>query len=159
MVRISRNVTFNETEMATSINIRSFPQEIITLTTSTDTTEIIENIPNASDTDIADTNDANITLENIKNAPFENITVEPAPVRRSTRHRKAIFKTIETNAVEANAMGANTIKAAETPTTSANEEESEKENYLPKAIIAKSITANENKPTYEEIIINSEKSQ
>jgi hypothetical protein len=109
-MRILRNITFNEAEMATSMNMRSLPHEIATLTKST---EIIEN--------------ANITLENVEDAPFENIIVEPAPIRRSIRHRKAIFK-----AMEANAVG-----AAEALIISADEEESEEEDYLPKVIMAK----------------------
>jgi hypothetical protein len=34
-------MTFNEAEMATSMNVRSLPEEAITLTTSTETTETI----------------------------------------------------------------------------------------------------------------------
>jgi hypothetical protein len=131
--------------MVISINIRSLPQEAITLTTFTEiteTTEIIENIPNASDADIANANDTNTTLENIENAPLESITVEPAPVRRSTRHKKATFKA---------------VGAAETPTTPADEEESEKENYLPKIIIVKLTIINEDKLTYEEAIADLKK--
>jgi hypothetical protein len=94
----------------------------------------------------------NTTLENIKDAPLKSITVEPAPIRRSTRHRKAIFK-----AAGANAMEANAVRAAEAPTISADEEESEEEDYLPKAIIAKLIIVNENKLTYEKAITNLEK--
>jgi hypothetical protein len=154
MMRILRDVTFNEAEMATSMNIRSLPEEATTLITSTETTEIIENAPNTSDADIADVNDANNTLENIEDAPFESITVDPAPVRRSTRHRKATFKAVGANAVAVNAMG-----VAEAPTTSADEGESEKKDYLPKAIIAKTIIANEDKPTYEEAMAGSEESQ
>jgi hypothetical protein len=138
-------MTFNEAEMATSINIRSLPQKATTLTTSTETTETIEIIENAPDA-----NDVNIIHENIENAPLESITVEPAPVRRSTRHRKAIFK-----AIGANTVAANAVEVAETPTISADKKESEKEDYLSKAIIVKSIIANEDKPTYEEAITGS----
>jgi hypothetical protein len=42
--------------------------------------------------------------------------------------------------VGANAMEANIIETAEAPITSTDEEESKKENYLPKTIIVKSIT-------------------
>jgi hypothetical protein len=160
MIRILRDVTFNETEMAISMNIRSLPQKTITLTTSTkstkttEITEIIENASNTNDTDIADTNDANTIFENIENMPFENITVEPAPVRRSIRYRKATFKAIGANTITANVIG-----ATETPTISADEKENEEENYLSKIIIAKSIIANENKPTYEKAITDSEKFQ
>jgi hypothetical protein len=153
-------MTFNKAEMAISINIRSLPQEAITLTTFTEiteTTEIIENIPNASDADIANANDTNTTLENIENAPLESITVEPAPVRRSTRHKKATFKAVGANAVGANTMEANAVGAAETPTTPADEEESEKENYLPKIIIVKLTIINEDKLTYEEAIADLKK--
>jgi hypothetical protein len=59
--------------------------------------------------------------------------------------------------MEINIMAVNAVEIAETPTISADEEESEKENYLPKAIIAKIIIANENKLTYEEAIVNLEK--
>jgi hypothetical protein len=152
-MRTSKDVTFNEAVMATSMNVRSLPEKATTFTTSTETTEIIEKAPDTSDADIADANDANTTLENIEDAPFESITVEPAPVRRSTRHRKATFKAVGTNAAAANAVG-----AAEAPTTPADEEESEQEDYLPKAMIAKSIITNENKPTYEEAMADSEKS-
>jgi hypothetical protein len=144
MMRTSRDVIFNEAVMATSMNVRNLPEEITTLTTSTEIIEIIEKIPDISDADIADTNDTNITLENIEDAPFENITVEPASVRRSIRHRKATF---------------NAVGIAEAPIISADERESEKEDYLPKAIIAKTIIANEDKPTYEEAMAGSEKSQ
>jgi hypothetical protein len=147
-MRILRDMTFNEIEMAISINIRSLSQETTTLITSTEITEIIEiieNVPNANDIDIADINDINTIFENIENAPFESITVESAPVRRSTRHRKATFKVI----------GANAVRAAEAPTISTDEEESEEEDYLPKTMIAKSITANENRSTYEKAIAGS----
>jgi hypothetical protein len=136
------------------INIRSLPKETTTLITFTEITEIIEKIPNISDADIADANDINIIFENIEDTSFENIIIESAPVRRSTRHRKAIFK-----AVRANAMTANAVEIAEAPTTPTNERESEEEDYLPKAIIAKSIIINEDKSTYEKAIADSEKSQ
>jgi hypothetical protein len=143
MIRILKDITFNETEIATFINIRNLPQKAIILTTeSTETTEITEIIE-----DIANANDTNTIFENIKNAPFKSIIVEPALIRRSIRHRKATFKTIEINAV----------KAAEAPTIPANEKESEEENYLPKAMIAKLITANENKSTYEKAMASSKK--
>jgi hypothetical protein len=164
-MRILRNITFNEAEIAISINIRSLPHETATLTTSTETTEItktteiIENAPNANDTDIADINDTNTILENIKNAFLENIIIEPAPVRRSIRHKKTTFKTVETNIIRANTIEANAIKVAEASTTPINEKKSEKEDYLPKAIIAKLITANEDKLTYEKTIVNLKKFQ
>jgi hypothetical protein len=151
-MRTSRDVTFNEAVMATSMNVRSLPEEATTLTTSTEITEIIENAPDISDVDIADANDANIIFENIEDTSFENIIVEPASVRRSTRHRKATFKTVRANTVIINVVG-----IAETPTISADEE-SEEENYLPKAIFAKSSIANEDKLTYEEAIADSKKS-
>jgi hypothetical protein len=154
VVRILKDVTFNEAEMAISINIRNFLKEITTLITFIKITEIIEKASDISDADIADVNDINIILENIENAPFENIIIESAPVRRSTRHRKAIFKVVGANAMAANAVG-----VAEAPTTSADEGESEEEDYLPKAIIAKSSIANEDKPTYEEAMAGSEESQ
>jgi hypothetical protein len=150
-----KKYNINETEIATSINILSLPQKTTTLITSTEITEIteiIENILNASDADIANINDANTTLENIENAPFKNIIIEPAPVRRSTRHWKATIK-----AIGANTMGINTVGAAETPPTPANKKESEEKNYLPKAIITKSTTANEDKSTYEKIMANLKK--
>jgi hypothetical protein len=134
-MRILRDITFNETEIATSINI-------------------IEKASDISNADIADVNDTNIIFENIENTPFENITVEPAPVRRSIRYRKAIFKI-----VEANAMTANVVEVAETSIISADERESEEENYLPKIIIAKSFITNENKLTYEKAIADLEKFQ
>jgi hypothetical protein len=152
MMRILRDITFNETEMAISINIRSFPKKITTFITFIKITEIIENAPNISDADIANINDINIIFENIEDTYFENIIIEPAPVRRSTRNRKAIFK-----AVGANAMAANAVGVAEAPTTSADEGESE-EDYLPKAMIAKTTIANENKSTYEEAMADSEES-
>jgi hypothetical protein len=151
-MRTLRDMTFNETEIATSMNVRSLSQKITTLTTSTEITEItkiteiIEKVPDINDADIADANDANIIFENIENAPLESI-VESAPVRRSIRHRKATFK----------AVGTNAVGAAEAPSISADEEESEKEDYLPKIMIAKSITANEDKLTYEETMAGSEK--
>jgi hypothetical protein len=143
--------------MVISINIRSLPQEAITLTTPIEITEIIENIPNISDADIADANDANTIFENIKNAPFKNIIVESAPVRRSTRHRKVIFKAIEANAVGVDIIEANIMGAAEISITLINEKESEEENYLSKAIITKLIIANEDKLKYEEAIADLEK--
>jgi hypothetical protein len=142
--------------MATSINIRSFPEKITTLITFTEITkitEIIEKTSNISDADIADTNDINTIFENIEDAPFENITVEPAPIRKSTRHRKAIFKIMGANAITANAIG-----VAEAPTTSADKEENEEKNYPSKIMIAKIIIINENKLTYEKTIANLEKS-
>jgi hypothetical protein len=153
-MRTLRNITFNETEIATSINIRNLSEKTTTLITFTETTEIIENAPNINDIDIADINDANTIFENIENTFFENITVEPAPIRKSTRHRKAIFKIIGANTVTINVVG-----VAEAPTISADEEESKKENYLPKAIIAKLSITNEDKPTYEKAMAGSEKSQ
>jgi hypothetical protein len=152
-VRILKNITFNEAEMAISINVRSLPEKTTTLTTFTEITEIIENVPDTSDTDIAKTNNANITFENIENAPFKNIIIEPAPVRKSIQYRKIIFKIIEINAI-----AANIIEIAETPIISINEKESEKKNYLPKTIIAKIIIINENKSTYEKAITNLKKS-
>jgi hypothetical protein len=154
MIRILKDIIFNETEMAISINIRSLFEETTTLTIFTEITKIIEKISNISDADIADINDINIIFENIENAPFENIIVEPAPVRRSIRYRKAIFKAVETNIMAANIMG-----IAEAPIISANKKESEEEDYLSKAIITKIIIANENKPTYEEAMANSKKFQ
>ena len=138
--------------MATSMNVRSLPQKATTPTTFTTTTA-------------TNANDANTTPENAKNAPSESITVDPAPVRRSTRHRKATFKAVGANAVGgtavgANAMGANIVGAAETPTTPTDVEDvlynCGDEDYPPQAIIAKSITTNENKPTYEEAMASSE---
>jgi hypothetical protein len=92
------------------------------------------------------------------------VSVEPAPGRKYIRHRKATSKAIGANAmkgntVKANTMKANAVGAAKTPTPSADEKESEEENYLPKVIIAKSTTTNENKPTYEKAMANSEKFQ
>jgi hypothetical protein len=107
-------------------------------------TEIIDNVPNISDTNIANINDINIIFENIENAFFENIIIESAPVRRSIRYRKAIFKIIKINI-----MAANIMEIAEAPIISVDKGESEKEDYLPKVIIAKLSIANENKPTYE----------
>jgi hypothetical protein len=152
MMPILRNITFSEAEMAIFINVRNLSKKATTLITFIEITEIIENAPNISDADIANTNNINIIFENIENAPFKNITVEPAPVRRSTRHRKATFKTVRANTVIINVVG-----IAETPTISADEE-SEEENYLPKAIFAKSSIANEDKLTYEEAIADSKKS-
>jgi ribosomal protein S8E len=152
VMRILRDVTFNEAEMAIFINIRSLPEEATTLITFIEIIKIIEKIPNISDTDIADTNDTNIIFENIENALFENIIVEPAPVRKSTRHRKAIFKIME-----ANIMTANTMEVAKAPIISADEKESEEKNYLSKIIIVKSSIINEDKPTYEEAIAGSKK--
>jgi hypothetical protein len=153
-MRILKNIIFNKAEMETSINIRSLPEKATTLTTSTEITKIIEKIPDINDTDIANTNDINIIFENIENTPFKNIIIEPAPIRRSIRHRKAIFKIIEINI-----MTANIIEIAETPTISADEGKSEKKNYPSKIIIAKIIITNENKPTYEKAIANLKKSQ
>jgi hypothetical protein len=53
-MRILKDMTFNEAEMATSMNVRSLPEEAITLNTSTETTETIGIIEG-----IADANDAN----------------------------------------------------------------------------------------------------
>jgi hypothetical protein len=61
--------------------------------------------------------------------------------------------------VGANIVAANAMKVAEAPTISADERESEEEDYLPKTIIAKIIITNENKSTYEEVMANSEKFQ
>jgi hypothetical protein len=143
-VRISKNITFNEAEMAISINIRSFSEKATTLITFIEITEIIEKISDISDTDIADTN---IIFENIEDTFSENITVESAPIRKFIRHRKTTFKIIEVNVIAANAVG-----VAEAPTISADEGESEKENYSSKIIIAKTIITNEDKLTYEEAI-------
>jgi hypothetical protein len=137
-MRILRDITFNETEMATSMNMRNLLHETVTLI------KFIEIIENTSDI-----NNANTIFENAEDTPLKNITVEPAPVRRSIRHKKATFK----------AVGANAVGAAEAPIISADEEENEEEDYLPKAIIAKSTTTNEDKPTYEEAMANSEKFQ
>jgi hypothetical protein len=153
-VRILRNVTFNEAEIAISMNVRNLSEEITMFITFTEIIEIIEKAPDISDIDIADANDINIIFENIEDALFENITVEPASVRRFTRHKKAIFK-----AVGANVMAANAIGIAEASTISADKEESEEEDYLPKAIIAKSFIANEDKPTYEKAMPGLKKSQ
>jgi hypothetical protein len=153
-MRILKNIIFNKAEMATSMNIRSLPEKTTTPTTFTEITEIIEKIPNISDADIADVNDINIIFENIENTPFENITVEPASIRRSTRYRKAIFKIMEINTVAVNIVG-----IAEISIIFANEGESEKENYLPKIIIVKLSITNENKSTYEEAMADSKKSQ
>jgi hypothetical protein len=161
-MRTSRDITFNETEMAIFINIRSLSEETITLTTFTEIIEIIE--------DIADANGTNIISEYVKDAIdgsshrsaylfFESITVEPASVRRFIRHRKAISKAVGVNAVEINTMKVNAVGAAETPIIFADEEESEEEDYLPKTIIVKSIIVNEDKPTYEEIMVNSKEFQ
>jgi hypothetical protein len=65
---------------------------------------------------------------------------------------------MEANAMEANAMEANAVRIAETPIIFADEKASEEEDYLSKAIIDKLITINEDKPTYEEAIVNLEKS-
>jgi hypothetical protein len=54
-------------------------------------------------------------------------------------------------------MAANIMRIAEAPTTPTDERESEEENYLPKAIIAKLSITNENKPTYEEAMAELEK--
>jgi hypothetical protein len=135
-MRILKNIIFNEAEMAISMNIRSLSEKATTLTTSIEITEIIENAPNISDADIANINDINITLENIENAPFKSIIVEPAPIRRSTRYRKAIFKIVRTNI-----MAINVMRVAETPIISINNKKSEKENYPSKIIIAKIIIA------------------
>jgi hypothetical protein len=65
VIRTLKNITFNKTEMATSINIRSLPQKTIMLT-STEITEIIENIPNASDANIANANDTTLLSRTLK---------------------------------------------------------------------------------------------
>jgi hypothetical protein len=145
-------MTFNEIKIVISINIRSFSKEITTLTTFIEITEIIENVPDISDTDIADANNTNIIFENIENTSFKNIIVEPALIRRSIRYRKAIFKIIE-----ANAIAVNIVRIAEAPIISADEEESEKKDYLSKAIIAKITIINEDKLTYEKAMADSEK--
>jgi hypothetical protein len=152
-MRTLRDIMFNEIEIAIFINVRSLSKEATTLTIFTEITEIIEKIPDISDADIANANDINTILENIENTLSENIIVEPAPVRRSIRHRKATFKTVEINI-----MAANTMEIAEAPIISADEGESEKEDYSSKTIIAKTIIANENKPTYEKTIADSKKS-
>jgi hypothetical protein len=144
---------FNEIEMVISINVRSFPEKVTIFITFIEITEIIENIPNISDADIADANDINIILENIENASFESIIVESALIRRSTRHMKVIFKIMGANAVVINVM-----EVAEASIISADEKESEKEDYLSKVMIAKIIIANENKLTYEKTMADSEES-
>jgi hypothetical protein len=161
-MRILKNITFNETEMAISINIRSLPKKAIMFITSIKITEIIENAPNANDINIADINDINTILENIENASFKNITIEPASIRRSMRYRKAIFKIMEANIMginimEINIMEINIIGIAEAFIISTDKKESEKENYLSKIIIAKSIIANKNKLTYEKAMANLKK--
>jgi hypothetical protein len=153
MIRTLKNITFNEAVIVTSMNVRSFSEKTTTFTTFTEITEIIENASNINDADIANINDTNIIFENIENTPFENITVEPAPVRRSTRYRKATFKIVEINTVVINI-----VEVAEAPTISTNNGESEEEDYLPKIIIIKIIIANEDKPTYEKAMADSEKS-
>jgi hypothetical protein len=153
-MRILRNITFNEIEIATSINIRSFPEKATTFTTFIEITEIIEKIPDISDADIADANNINTIFENIENAPFKNIIIESAPVRRFTRYRKIIFKIIRVNIIAANAIG-----IAEASIISADEGESEEENYLSKTIIAKLSIANENKLTYEKAMADLKESQ
>jgi DNA-binding XRE family transcriptional regulator len=140
--------------MTISINIRNFPEEITMFIIFIKITEIIEKIPDISDTDIADVNDINIIFENIENAFFENITIESAPIRRFIQHRKAIFKIMGINVMAANAVG-----VAKTSIISINEKENEEKNYLPKIMIAKLFIINENKSTYEEMIADSEKSQ
>jgi hypothetical protein len=145
-------VTFNEIEITISINIRNLSEKITILIIFIEIIEIIENAPNISDTDIANANDINIIFENIENTFFKNIIIESAPVRKSIRHRKAIFKTVKANIVTANIVG-----IAETSIISADEGESEEKNYLSKAIIAKTIIANENKSIYEKAITDSKK--
>jgi hypothetical protein len=54
-------------------------------------------------------------------------------------------------------MAANAVEVAETPTISADKGESEEEDYLPKAIIAKLSIINENKSTYEKAMAGSKK--
>jgi hypothetical protein len=152
-MRILKNITFNETEMATFINIRNFSEEATTLTTFIKIIEIIENVSNINDANIADINNINIIFENIENTFFENIIIEFAPIRRSIRHRKAIFKIMGANVMAANAVG-----VAKAPTTSTDKGKSEEKNYLPKAIIVKTIIINEDKLTYEETMADSEKS-
>jgi hypothetical protein len=93
----------------------------MTLITFTEIIEIIENASDISDTDIANTNNINIIFENIENALFENIIIKAAPIRRSIRYRKAIFKIMETNIMAVNAVG-----IAEISIISADEGESEK---------------------------------
>src|SRR5213592_501664 len=131
--------------MVISMNVRSLSQKTTTFITFTTTTA-------------TNANDANTTPENAKNAPSESITVDPAPVRRSTRHRKATFKAVGANTTVANAVG-----AAEAPTTPADVEDllynCGDEDYPPQAMIAKSTIANEDKPTYEKAMASSEGSQ
>jgi hypothetical protein len=153
-MRILRDITFNEAEIVISINIRSFPKEITTSIIFIEITEIIEKISDISDIDIADTNDINIIFENIENAFFKNIIMESALICRSIRYRKAIFKTVKANTVAVNVMG-----VAEALTISANEGESEEEDYLSKIMIAKFFIANEDKSTYEEAMAGLEESQ
>jgi hypothetical protein len=114
-------MTFNETEIIISINIRSLSEKTTTFITFIEITEIIENFPDISDIDIANANDANIILKNIENALFESITVEFPPVRRFTRHRKAIFKIIKINI-----MATNIMEIAETSIISVNEKKTRK---------------------------------
>jgi hypothetical protein len=56
MMRILKDMTFNEAEIAIFMNVRSLSEKTTTLITSTKITEIIEiieNAPDISDTDIA----------------------------------------------------------------------------------------------------------
>jgi hypothetical protein len=139
--------------MAIFMNIRNLFEKITMFTTFIEIIKIIEKIPNINDINIADINNANIILENIEDALFENIIVESAPVRRSIRYRKAIFKIIEINIMIINIIG-----IAEASTIFVNKEESEEKDYLSKIIIAKLFIANENKLTYEKVMADSKKS-
>jgi hypothetical protein len=69
-------------------------------------------------------------------------------------NRKAIFKAVGVNAVVINIIG-----VAEAFIISADEKESEKEDYLSKIMIVKIIIINENKLTYEKTIIDLKKFQ
>jgi hypothetical protein len=150
VIRTSKNITFNETEITISINIRNLLQETTISIAFIKNSEIITTATNINDT--------NITPENAKNALSENITIDPAPVRKSIQHRKAIFKIVEINTVGGAAVG-----AAETFTTPADVEDLlynyRNKNHSPQTIIAKSITVNENKPIYEKAMASSKKSQ
>jgi hypothetical protein len=155
MIRILKDITFNEIEIIISINIRNFSEEITTFITFTEIIEIIEIIEktsNINDADIANINDINIIFENIENAFFENITIESASIRKFTRYRKAIFKIVKINT-----MAVNIIEIAEASIIFIDKEESEKEDYLSKIIIAKLFIANEDKLTYEKAMADLKK--
>jgi hypothetical protein len=153
VIRILKNITFNETEIATSINIRSLPQEATTFTTSTEITEITTN--------------ANTNLNNAEKAFSENIIINLKFIRKLIRHRKIIFKIMKINIIKQTAVRANIIKEIAVKTyimkvtkaliISINENW-DNENDLPQIIIAKLIIVNKNKVTYEKAIANSEKS-